>query len=208
MKIFTIFLLGILIFFILLVAILLFSKMNLIIKAEKEAGHKVKLSLSLVFLGGLVKKNISISHRKKGKTSLADKAKAKSAERENDVSFVERVKKYYHSFIAFKKAYSKNSHRLYRSIYAKKISLNIDFGAGDAASTGILTGSIWAGIYNVIAFCARIIRISEPKINVNPDFNAAKLALRGECIISTRLANLIFAVVSIGISYLKNIKNK
>ena len=87
-------------------------------------------------------------------------------------------------------------------MFAKKINLHINFGTGDAAHTGILTGAVWAGIYNVIAFISSVIRIAEPEINIIPAYNEKLCTLKAECIINTRVVNLINAVAGIGISYL------
>lgn len=206
MKILAVSLLGFLLLLLLFIIVILFVKTDVIVKAEKQSGQKIKLTLSLVLFGGLIKKNISLTKDKSKKALARMHDKVPEPEAEENIKFFEKVKKYYKSFLAFKKAYRKNSHRLYKSIYAKKIVMNVDFGMGDAASTGFLTGALWAGIYNVISFVSRIIRICEPQVQVNPDFNSEHLSLSAECIISTRLANLMFAVVSIGISYFKLIR--
>ena len=206
MKIFAVSLLGFLLLLLLFIIIILFVKTDVIVKVEKQKGKKLKLTLSLVLFGGLIKKNISLTKTKNKKALARMHDKVPESGAEEDTKFFKKLKKYYKSFLAFKKAYSKNSHRLYKSIYAKNIAINVDFGMGDAASTGILTGALWAGIYNVISFVAGIIRICKPEVQVNPDFNSEHLSLSAECIISTRLANLMFAVVSIGISYLRLIR--
>ena len=86
--------------------------------------------------------------------------------------------------------------------------MHIDFGFGDAMTTGILTGALWTGIYNVISFIASVITIAEPNINIVPSYNQNKCSVKLECIITSRLANLIAVAVSLGISYLKFVRKQ
>ena len=177
---------------------LLFSKIKLSINAEKSKGQKLKIYYKIKFFGGL----FSI---KKSSKREAEKLKEKTSDiiKEEDIGFFEKVKKAYKTFCAFKYAYKNNSSKLKKAVYAKDINLHIDFGFGDAMATGILTGALWTGIYNVISFISSVITIAEPNINVTPNYNQDKCSVRLECIITSRLVNLIAVVVSVGISYLK-----
>lgn len=209
MKIFLFALLAVTILFFAFLVFLLFSKITVSIKAEKEHGQKLKTNLELTFGSGWLKKNINLKQKQKSKKKSNPNSEEK---KEDDTKFIDKVKKCYKVFCGFKYAYQKNSHKVHRAVFAKKINLYINFGTGNAAHTGILTGALWAGIYNIISFVSAVITIAQPKIDVVPVYNEKKCSVVCECIINTRLVNLINAVVSIGISYLiftrkqKNIK--
>lgn len=181
-----------------IIIFLLFSKITLSFNAEKSKGQKLKTYFKIQFFGGLfsIKKSVKKDVKKLQK-------KTSDIIKEDDISFFEKVKKAYKTFCAFKYAYKNNSSKLKKAVYAKKINLHIDFGFGDAMTTGILTGVLWTGIYNVISFIASIITIAEPNINVTPNYNQDKCSVRLECIITSRLVNLISVAASVGISYLK-----
>ncbi len=203
-------------FFILLL-LFLFSKVNLSLNLEKKQGQKPTMYFELSFLGGIIriKKTLKSKTTKKKSNKKGHLLKDKESSKDEDSSFFKKVKSAYQTFCAFKHAYKNNSHKLRKAIYAKKINLHINYGSGNAASTGIITGAIWAGIYNVVSFISSVITIAEPKINLVPNYTEKQCSAKCECIITSRLANLIGAVLSIGISYLsfkrknkKKIKNK
>lgn len=185
--------------FLLILAVTLFVKVKVIINFSKQKGDVFNISASLYLFGGLLKKQISLD--KKKDNSPEDKSK-----KETELKFFEKVKKYYGDFLKFKTVYKENSKRIRKTIYAEKICLDIKFGLGDAAKTGIATGCVWAGIYNVIAFISKVIRIKEPKINVTPEYNELTCTLAGECIITARPVNLIITASGLYKSYKKVIK--
>ena len=201
MSIFLKLLFLILVIIVLLLVIVLFTKVTVVGKFQKKKGEKSTYSLDLMFFGGLIKKDLLSIKQKHSK-------KHDDTKNQDDLKFFDKVKKNYKKFLDFKKAYSKNSRKIRRAICAEKIYLNVDFGVGDAAKTGIATGGVWAGIYNVISFVASIIRITEPKINVNPLYNELKCEIDSECVIKSRPVNLLIAVAGFGITYLKLKKNK
>jgi len=200
MKIFVAVLMIIFLLFLLLFISCFFIRLRIVLTAGKEASKKMKYSVRYEISVFGIKKELNFEKFKKKSTE--------KSESENDSKFADKVKNYYSLFCDFKDIYTKKSHVLYKNVRAEKIYLSLDFGYGDAAQTGILTGSIWAGIYNVIAFVARIIRINEPQISVTPRYNEDMCAFDGECIISGHIVNLISIVVSIGISYFLTTKNK
>ena len=190
-------------FFIFLLT-LLFLKVNLSLNFEKKQGEKPTAFFELSFFSGLIriKKTLKSKNNKKKPNKKGHLLKDKQSLKDEDTSFLKKVKDGYQTFCAFKYAYKNNSHKLRKAIYAKKINLHINYGSGNAASTGIITGAIWAGIYNVVSFISSVITIAQPKINLVPNYTEKQCSAKCECIITSRLANLIGAVLSMGISYL------
>lgn len=199
MKIFVAVILAILAFIFLTFIFLLFTKARIYLSFGKKKEQKFKISVSLSLLGGLIKRDLPLE----SKGSPKDKAQGEAKEKEDELKFFDKVKKHYGTFLDYKEIYEKNFHKIHRSIHAEKTELNLSFGTGDAASTGIATGAVWAGIYNVVAFVSRIIRITEPRIAVTPLYNELRCEFDGKCIISARIVNLILLMVSIGIKIRK-----
>lgn len=170
-----------------------FVKVRVIFDFSKKSGKKLKTSFDITVCG------FSIGSKAKKRTEKH--LSKEDSQPEADVSFFDKVKNYYGLFLDFKDTYKKNSRKIRRTVYIESLCLNVRFGLGEAAKTGMATGGVWAGIYNVIAFAARIFTISEPRVEVTPLYNELKCELDGECIISARMANLIVALVSVGISY-------
>lgn len=188
--------------FLILAALILFLRIKLVFKFKKQKGEDAAMSLQLKLFGGLIKKDISLDKKE-------DKPKEpKETQNEKDLKFFEKVKKYYGNFLDFKVVYGENSKKIRKSVYAEKILLDVSFGFGDAAKTGIATGCAWAGIYNVVAFVSKVIRIKEPKINLTPEYNEFTCNASGECIITARPVNLMITAYGIYKSYKKLKTNK
>ncbi len=180
---------------------LLITKLKLKIAIEKKSGEKPTALITVETLGGLIKKNLSdIKKPKPGKKNIKSSGS-------NDSGLRKKINTYYKNFKKIKFIFLNSKHKARKKILIEKFRLNIDFGLDDAAHTGIATGSLWAGIYNVIAFLSHISLISEPEICVNADYENEKLAFDGECIIILRLANIISILYVIGINYF-TLKNK
>lgn len=204
MKIFFLSLAAVVFIFI---VILLFSKMTLSFNAEKEKGKKIKTYFEIRWFGNFLKLRKSVKRSKDGKKPSKHVFRKKS-DVKDDESFFQKVKNAYNTFCAFKKAYKSNSGKIRKAIFAKKINLHINFGTGDAMTTGIITGTLWSGVYNVLSFVSKLITIAEPNIDVIPNYNEEGYSIKCECIITSRLVNLIFAAAGIGISYLKFKRSK
>lgn len=73
-----------------------------------------------------------------------------------------------------------------------------EFGTGNAAHTGILTGIIWS-IKGVIvsSLGSRMNKFSGIQIKVNPVFNKRTFKTRLRCIFSVKLGNIILATLKV-----------
>ncbi len=197
MNIFISVLLGILCFIIICLLIILFGKTKLVIKCSKKSGNEVDTDIVLCLLWGLVK--IRLKKKAVKEKKLFEEA-AKDIKKD-ERKFIDKAKYYYGLFCDFAKAYLRHRRRLRGSILLEKISLDINFGLGDAAKTGIQLGTLWAALYNISALVSRIVRIAEPKFKINPHYNESIVEFDSELVVSARAARLIFAILSIGFSF-------
>lgn len=183
----------------LMIVFCLFIKIRLVASFSKRKNEKFNLSFSLELFGGRIKKNIPLVPKKKRKKSKSEKLKI---EDENiTLSFRQKVKKYYGIFLRISQTWARSKRKVRKRIMAEKICFNLSFGTGDAAHTGILTGSLWAATYNVIAFIANFIRVTEPQISINPSYDEEILDFDGECILKISLANIITILTIIAVNY-------
>lgn len=197
MNVFISLLLGILCFVIICLLIILFGKTKLIINSSRKSGGKVSIDIILEIFWGLFK----IDLKKK-----SEKEKKPDAESEENISkderkFIDKAKHYYGIFCDFAKAYLKHRRRLRKSICLDKIKADINFGLGDAAKTGIYLGTLWASLYNAVAIVSRIVRIREPKFEINPHYNESIIEFDAKLVVSARLWRLLIACLSIGFGF-------
>ena len=175
----------------------LFSKIRLVLLFTKPKGKKPSASMHLEFLGGRIKKEIPFSVKKE-KHSQASTGDAPT----DDLTFKQKIKKYYELFIRVKNTWSKSKRSVRKRILAEDITLSMEFGTDDAAHTGIMTGVLWGAVYNVIAFLANFIRVTEPEIKINPNYNEEDmLEFDGRCILKLSLANIISVFLILYINY-------
>lgn len=176
----------------------LFIKIRLVISISKRESGKLNAVVSIELFGGKIKKTIPLAHKK----AKAAKAKtAKSEDADSKLSFSQKVKKCYGSFLRIRRTWYKSKRAVRKRILAEKIYLNLSFGTGDAASTGILVGSLWGAIYNVIAFVSNFIRVTEPQICINPSYDEELLDFEFECILKVSVANIISIISVLYINY-------
>lgn len=79
----------------------------------------------------------------------------------------------------------------------KDLNLNIIVGTGDAALTAISVGALWAVVYRVLGIVGSICYIDEQSVEITPDYTETVFSLNGDCIIKSRIAYIIFIVITI-----------
>lgn len=86
-----------------------------------------------------------------------------------------------------------------RCIVVDNITLNVAFGTGDAAQTGVATGILNTVAYGALAVVHHNVTLKKWSVEILPDFGEEKFVLEFLCIGKTRLLHII----GIGIKSLK-----
>lgn len=89
----------------------------------------------------------------------------------------------------------------------EKLSVNISMGTGDAATTAVGIGALWAVVYGLIAIISKIVIIDNHKVDITPDYSEASFKANAECILSSRIVYIIIIAITILIK-LKPLKGK
>lgn len=87
------------------------------------------------------------------------------------------------------------------------ISVNICIGTGDAATTAISVGALWAAVYTLLGVVGRIIFIDKHDVKINPDYTRSTFLAEGECIIKSRIVYIIIIAITILVK-IKSLKFK
>jgi len=176
--------------------ILLFAKVRLVLTFSKTKNSGLTSDIYLEVSGGIIKKAIPLKGSKKKK-----KGKTETEIKDTELSITDKLKKYYDTFVHIKNTWSRSKRSVRKRIIAEEINLDISFGTGDAAHTGIATGALWGAVYNVIGFVANFIRVTEPQIHIHPDYEAELLEFDGRCILKLSVANIISILLIVYINY-------
>lgn len=86
-----------------------------------------------------------------------------------------------------------------RAVVLEKIDLKIDFGYSDAAATGLMTGILNGGAYNIISIICNNIKVKSWNVDIVPDFNNDKFDVMFSCIVRIKTVHII----TVGIKALK-----
>lgn len=89
------------------------------------------------------------------------------------------------------------------------LSVNLTFGTGDPAKTGILYGWMWNIIGVLYPVVSRYINLEFPDFDIRPDFYNKCFDMNLESIIKVRCAHIINALIVVGFKnreYLKKLK--
>ena len=85
-----------------------------------------------------------------------------------------------------------------RCIVFENLFLAIDFGTGDAAHTGMLTGALNGAVYTVLSAIHHNTTLKKWDVKITPDFEREKFDIQYLCIVRVRIIHII----SIGIKAL------
>ncbi len=183
--------------FVLLLGFCLFVRVRLIFAFDKPRGGKGNFSANIELFGGRFRKSL-ISPSSSEVTREDDKKQSEASE---DVAFTDKLQKFYQAFVRVRHIWLNSKSKVRKNVFAEKISLDVKFGLDDAAATGLAVGTVWAGVYNVIAFLASVIRISEPEVNITPIFDDELVEAKAECILSFTSTNIISVLIALGFNY-------
>lgn len=97
-------------------------------------------------------------------------------------------------------------------IHIPVLRMTLDFGTGNAASTGMLYGTIWGAAGVLFPILARYTRTVFPMIDITPDYYGKRFDIKAKSIIKVRPVHIINAAIpaaiSLGLSYLKSNSKK
>ncbi len=85
-----------------------------------------------------------------------------------------------------------------KCIIFENLSLAIDFGTGDAAHTGVLTGALNGVVYTALSAIHHNTTVKKWDVKITPDFEREKFDIQYLCIVRVRIMHII----SIGIKAL------
>ena len=86
---------------------------------------------------------------------------------------------------------------------ANTVNINVSVGTADAASTAVVSGSLYGIFYGILGLIDRFIFIPKPLVNINPQFNSATFTFLLEGIIKTRIVHIIATAIIFAYKFLK-----
>ncbi len=187
-----------------LIVLILFLKLRLSFEYVKNGGEKGTFSASL-----LVFDKLKIPFPEIKPNQKKPKKEEKNDKEEKKITLGEKISKMSDTVSAISKMFSCARRYLSRRVAFEKCEVYVKFGSGDAAVTGVLTGALWALLYQILALLCNLGKVREHSFDVVPVYDNKGFCTRVEGIISFRLINIIVAAVKVGLAALQEkIKNR
>lgn len=170
--------------------------------AEKH-NEDIKITLGLKTLYGLVDIITEIPVLKltfengkpalKYKVEVADRERSRLLAGFTKLLSIEEGEGLYSIYKNNKEIISSPLKYLAKKISVRNLYLKLGMGTGEAASTGVLYGTAWIVMGNIMAFTGSHVSIKEPRIIIVPVFGSVHLSLDFNCIISIKTGHIINA---------------
>lgn len=77
------------------------------------------------------------------------------------------------------------------ALKVEKLHFILNYGTGDAASTGVLYGAISGVVYGLLGLLAHSHKTKDSLLSVTPEFNNATFQAKGECILKLQNVHII-----------------
>lgn len=172
-------------------AILIILICILFLPLKIEASFREKQLAVRVFLVGIpvFKLKPSLKEKKEQQPSKTPEEKVEKLEKDTR-TLGEKIKHFADVFTTAVKMLRK-----YVSI--ENVSLKIDVGTGEAATTAVSTGVIWGAVYGLLGIIGSIMYINKHNVQINPVYTHAAFSFDAKCIIKSRIAYIIFIAITI-----------
>ncbi|GIP32340.1 DUF2953 domain-containing protein [Paenibacillus sp. J2TS4] len=197
------------------VAVIVFSShltFKLYVSRVRE-NDKIYIQLNALF--GMIRLKYEVSalmfkSLEKGlkmKTSQINENKATKMNDTEDLINLDKIKQYYHNFKVFLSQISNYWEWMKGTlsrVKIKRLEWSTHVGAGDAPETAVLTGVVWSLKASLLGYLQQYVRLqSEPKINVQPQYNRTLFTTEVVCIAKIRLGYAIVAGLMLLIRMMK-----
>jgi len=192
--------------FIFLILMLYLMPVEISTKVEKH-NDDVKIDLGLKTLYGLVNINSEIPVFKlvfengrpvlKYTVEVADRKKNRLMARFKKLFSMEEGKGLLSAYKHNKDVIASALRYITKKIIIRNLYLKMGMGTGDAAATGLLYGTAWIVIGNMMAFAGSYVNIKQPRIIIAPIFGSASLSLDFSCIIRMKTGHIINAGIRV-----------
>ena len=193
---------GILIILVMLAILLVLFFVPISVEYALSYDGNIKSSFVLRFL--FYKKQLTDKSKNKKTKEKKPKEKKSISQIIEDVKYYKRLFKYFKKDISLILKYAKE-----KTVKFKKVSFDVGFAGKDAMQTGIYTGIVNGGVYNMLALLDNTVGVEDWSVNVTPDFYSdAFINAKIHCILNTKLAHIIVILIKILGIYLKYRKNR
>lgn len=88
-------------------------------------------------------------------------------------------------------------HYCNKYVSIEKLELDAKVGTGDAASTAVIVGTLWAAAYGLIGTIGSIAYIDKHEVKIVPSYTEAEFSLTSSCIFKSRIVYIIIIALTI-----------
>lgn len=183
-------------FVLLLFSIVLFSTIRIVLTLEKKQDDAWRVNFGVRVHGHLFA--IPLPDGQKAEHPKKDKTK-RQPEQKEDIQVFALLQKGYHLFRKLEYTMLMSREGIRKRLVLEKLDLDLKFGLGDAAETGIATGVAWGLLYNIYAQLDRFVTVENHGFQLTPVFNSRGFQVLFSGVLRFRLIDTI--VISLMVLY-------
>ncbi|MDK2799904.1 MAG: hypothetical protein PWP27_433 [Clostridiales bacterium] len=101
------------------------------------------------------------------------------------------LEKSYIQFNHYKNIFIAVRNYLKTKVVCRDLIFHLDFGLGDASTTGIASGLVWGMSYNILSIADSNMILKHTDVKIVPNFNESKLHIKFYCIFTIRIVHII-----------------
>ncbi len=110
---------------------------------------------------------------------------------------VQKITDIYNKLVYIKNVYSASSKAISKGFITQNIEVSICFGTSDAALTGMLTGAIWALLYELLGLLTILSTVKEHKFNVDSVYDRYAFDVTAKATFKIRLISAIRILITV-----------
>ena len=180
-----------------LVLIFLFLRLNFYFSGHFNSADGKNFTLRFYVFHPKIGFDIKFKETKK------EKEKKEAEKIEGKDNFIDKAKRLKNNANILSNTFSASKGHIKNAITVKNINLDMKFGLGDAAATGISTGILWGTVYSVFALVCKLFTVNTHNFSIDPIFNKKTVQIRLDGVVYTRLADVLTAAFVIFKNYSK-----
>lgn len=192
---------GLLILLGLLSVTILFLKITLEFTASYAQDTPLHFSISVSLRKGRIKVDIPLNGQDEKKPKESKQVAEHDKKTIKDyIHLLQKARDFLRDAIA---TYRLSRPSIQSRLHLENVELMAVYGLGDAAQTGIITGTAWGLIYNLYALLGQVTTLYTHHFDLKPVFNAKGFRFSLKVALRLRLAGLIYIGVTVLVNYLR-----
>lgn len=174
------------------------------VRAFVSYSYKTDYTLNVKVLGLTADIKKLINQKSKTSKHKIKKDELPKSNLSEDEKLLDKISKIYSKVVYFKNVYNASSKTINKHFVTENIEADVAFGTSDAAFTGMLTGAVWALLYEMLGVVSILSTVKTHKFNVDSVYDRCVFDVSAKATFKIT----VYGALRIAISVIYNLKTK